>query len=363
MKQFLDNFMKDYQNIDENKIEEFRRVFKQSVSLVKSIFGKNAFNLYTNKDGKSGKQDKVINQGLFDLLLYGFTKYEQNQVMPYKDSLKEELLWLMTNDDDFVGSISGAGTGSTKKFEIKMDIWLSSLKKIIGSPRIEPRCFSWEIKNQLWESNPVCSICVQQIESLVDAEVDHIDFYWRGGKSIPENARLTHRFCNRSRREEAIKGKNMTLSRKAGKHDVDYDAFTNIENKLRGKIHTMLSDEKDNYWDNFIPENVRYKIEERVRNEIVKFRYLKNDIERYENKLTFCDIFDYLKIIKSNWNIFEEYFGSKTETDKHFTNLAEYRNAVKHGRDINPIVKKTGETSMEWINNILNYINQDEEEE
>jgi hypothetical protein len=75
MKQFLNNFMKDYQNIDENKIEEFRRVFKQSVNLVKSIFGKNAFYLYTSKDGISGKQEKVINQGLFDILLYGFTRY------------------------------------------------------------------------------------------------------------------------------------------------------------------------------------------------------------------------------------------------------------------------------------------------
>lgn len=361
MKQFLNKFMKDYQNIDEINIEEFRRVFKQSVNLVKSIFGKNAFYLYTNKDGRSGKQDKVINQGLFDLLLYGFTEYEQNQVMPYKDSLKEELLWLMTNDDEFVGSISGAGTGSKIKFAKKMEIWLLSLKNIIGSPRIEPRCFSWEIKKQLWEGNPVCLICGQQIESLVDAEVDHIDFYWRGGKSIPENARLTHRFCNRSRKEE-ISSKNMTLLRKASNLEVDNDALTNIENNLRDKIHAMLSDEKDDYWDNFIPENIRYKIDERVRTEIVKFPYLKSNYEKCENKLKLCDIFDYLKIIKFNWNMFAEYFGSKRETEKHFNSWVQYRNAVKHGRDIDPIEKKTGEAGMEWISNILNYINQEEEE-
>jgi hypothetical protein len=32
-----------------------------------------------------------------------------------------------------------------------------------------------------------------------DTEVDHIEHYWRGGKTIPENARLTHRYCNRVR--------------------------------------------------------------------------------------------------------------------------------------------------------------------
>lgn len=29
-------------------------------------------------------------------------------------------------------------------------------------------------------------ICKQQIESVDDAEIDHIEFYWRGGKTIPE---------------------------------------------------------------------------------------------------------------------------------------------------------------------------------
>jgi 5-methylcytosine-specific restriction endonuclease McrA len=32
-----------------------------------------------------------------------------------------------------------------------------------------------------------------------DADIDHIKHYWRGGKTIPENARLTHRYCNRKR--------------------------------------------------------------------------------------------------------------------------------------------------------------------
>ena len=38
----------------------------------------------------------------------------------------------------------------------------------------------------------------------VDSAVDHIEQYWMGGKTIPENARLTHRFCNwsRPRKEE-----------------------------------------------------------------------------------------------------------------------------------------------------------------
>jgi hypothetical protein len=200
IKAFLNSFMETHREIDDNKLQEFTRVFRQTVSLVKVVFGEHAFNLYTSKDGVSGKHTKAINQGLFDVLMYGFTEYDQNQVMPYKDALKEELFWLMTRHDDFVGTISGAGTGTTDKFTKKIEIWLDSLKKVIGSPKTEPRCFSWKIKNQLWERDSVCSICGQRIESVDDAEVDHIEFYWRGGETIPENARLTHRYCNRSRR-------------------------------------------------------------------------------------------------------------------------------------------------------------------
>jgi len=32
-----------------------------------------------------------------------------------------------------------------------------------------------------------------------DAAIDHIQQYGQGGQTIPENARLTHRYCNLAR--------------------------------------------------------------------------------------------------------------------------------------------------------------------
>ena len=173
MKSFLTNFMEDYRNIDSSKVNEFKKMFKQTVNLVITVFGKKAFSLYSNKDNMSGKYENVINKGLFDVLMNGFTRYDQHQVMPHKDALKEELFWLM-NDDKFLDVITGAGTDSNKKLERKFDIWLSSLKTILGYPENEARFFSWEFKKRLWEKNPVCSICGQKIEQLDDSEVDHI---------------------------------------------------------------------------------------------------------------------------------------------------------------------------------------------
>ena len=41
---------------------------------------------------------------------------------------------------------------------------------------------------------PVCMIAGNH-----DSAVDHIGQYWQGGKTIPENARLTHWYCNSTR--------------------------------------------------------------------------------------------------------------------------------------------------------------------
>ena len=37
------------------------------------------------------------------------------------------------------------------------------------------------------------------ITLINDAALDHEKHYWRGGKTIPENARLVHRQCNLQR--------------------------------------------------------------------------------------------------------------------------------------------------------------------
>jgi hypothetical protein len=77
-------------------------------------------------------------------------------------------------------------------------IWEEHLEHIIGSKK-EPRCFSSKLKEEMYRADPTCAICWQRIQTMDDAALDHIHQYWMGGKTIPENARLTHRYCNWSR--------------------------------------------------------------------------------------------------------------------------------------------------------------------
>lgn len=201
MKQFLNREMENNKEIDERKENELRNVFKKSVELTKTVFGERAFKRFipgTEKDNKGKWEVKKINKSLFDVVMYGFTQYDKHQIVPYADSIREELIYLMANDKEFIDSII-ISTSAKSKVITRFDKWRESLRNIVGFPKTEPRCFSAELKKELFERNNTCQICGQEIQNLDDAEVDHPEFYWRGGKTIPENARLVHRYCNRAR--------------------------------------------------------------------------------------------------------------------------------------------------------------------
>ena len=202
MKQFLNREMENNRNISEEKIKELRRVFKETVSMVKSVFGDKAFRRFIPGDEKdpNGRWEiRKINVGLFEIIMFGFSRYNKNQIIPLSDVIREELLHMMTSDKEFIASISGSGTTSTAKVTTRFKKWLDALEKIVGMPKTEPRTFSWELKKQLYEQNPVCAICGNKIMVIDDAAIDHIEHYWRGGKTIPSNARLVHRYCNLKR--------------------------------------------------------------------------------------------------------------------------------------------------------------------
>jgi len=199
IKSFLNNEMLKYRNLSDKEFEEMESVFEKSIEMAYSVFGKNAFRrFYIGRDGShSGKwEENKLNVALWDTLLYTFSFFEKSQIIPIADSVREECLDLLANDEKFVEYIVTTGD-NPDRVQYRADIWLQKLKSLVSE--VEPRNFTRALKVKLFESNPACVICEQTIYDVDDAEVDHIKHYWRGGKTIEENARLTHRFCNRSR--------------------------------------------------------------------------------------------------------------------------------------------------------------------
>ncbi len=201
MKRFFNLDMEKFHDVDEKHENELKAVFKKAVQLTYTVFGNNAFKRFmpgTERDQNGFWEKRKINQALFDIVMFGFTQYEKNQVVPLSDAIREELIWLMTHDKEFIDSIL-ISTSSKDKVYTRFEKWIHSLKQVLGAPKSEERNFTFSLKKQLYGSNPACDICNQHIHTVDDSEVDHIEFYWRGGKTIPSNARLVHRYCNRAR--------------------------------------------------------------------------------------------------------------------------------------------------------------------
>lgn len=201
MKKFLNEEMDKRQNISDADANDLRAAFKQAVTLIDSMLGKHAFKRFypgENKENPNGYWEKAkFNASLYDVLMWSLARADKNLVMNNLDAIREGLLDLMS-DDGFIHSILYATSGK-RQVEARFDKWRGVLDSILENQRKEPRCFSRELKEELYKQNPTCQICGNRIAHVDDAAVDHIEQYWRGGKTIPENARLVHRYCNSAR--------------------------------------------------------------------------------------------------------------------------------------------------------------------
>lgn len=198
---FLNREMEKYQFISVNDASELKTAFKNSIYIVKSLLGKYAFKRYykgTNSNPNGNWEPKKFNASLYDILMYSFAREDKNNVFRNLDAVREALIYLMTSDHEFIDSIE-LSTSSVQAVTKRFDKWRLTLQQVVGIQNKEPRCFSYDLKQQMFDQNCICDICGQKIQSVDDSALDHIEQYWRGGKTIPENARLTHRFCNSAR--------------------------------------------------------------------------------------------------------------------------------------------------------------------
>lgn len=206
IRNFLNIEAQEKRNISEKELLELKVAFKNSCQIIRSLFDSNAFKrFYKGKDGQPNGfwETKKFNTSLFDILMYSFAKEDKNKVFQNLDSIKEALITLMTDDQEFVDAIE-LSTSSVQAVTTRFDKWRLMLQSIIGISQKEPRCFSYKLKEDLMTANATCTICQQNILSIDDSAIDHIKQYWMGGKTIPENARLTHRYCNWARPRKEI---------------------------------------------------------------------------------------------------------------------------------------------------------------
>lgn len=205
MAQFLNADMKKYRNIITEENQSLSHAFKNSVTLVRSLLGEHAFKRYYRGDSKSPNgrwEPKKFNASLYDVLMYSFADADKNRVMANLTAIREALMVLMTENQEFIDAIE-LSTSATRMVQKRFDLWRMTLDAILEQSPQQPRLFTQAFKMQLYNTNPICALCNNHIADPDDAAVDHIEMYWLGGRTDPTNARLAHRYCNWARPKAA----------------------------------------------------------------------------------------------------------------------------------------------------------------
>jgi hypothetical protein len=192
LKAFFNEFCDTYRNPGEEKLNEFRNQFKKAIKAAYTIFGNRGFRL-TSKS-------RSANASVFQVICVSFTDYDLGALTRSADAIYEEYLDLVSTDEHWVNCVSRS-TGDSNRISYAFETWKTRLEQVMenSEPNDSTRLFSRKLKEELYRQSDVCKICEQKISLIDDAVLDHDKHYWRGGQTVPENARLVHRHCNATR--------------------------------------------------------------------------------------------------------------------------------------------------------------------
>lgn len=138
--------MRKYQYIEQNDIDSLKTAFKNAVAIIKSLFDSRAFKRFYKGNEKNPNgywEPKKFNASLYDILMYSFAREDKNKVYQNLDSIREALIYLMTNDQEFIDSIE-LSTSSIQAVTKRFDKWRMTLQDILGIAQKEPRCFTFQ---------------------------------------------------------------------------------------------------------------------------------------------------------------------------------------------------------------------------
>ena len=201
IRRFLNQDMERHRNQTSGDEAQLRKAFKDALMIVKSLFGEHAFKRFYpgNEANPNGWwEPKRFNASLFDVWMGVFADVDKNRAYAALDCLREGLIQLMGTNAQFIQAIQ-LGTSEQTQVRTRFDLTRQTVEEILRDYPTQPRCFSAALKRELFDRDPTCALCGNAIQTIDDAHVDHVRQYWTGGETIPENARLTHRYCNMAR--------------------------------------------------------------------------------------------------------------------------------------------------------------------
>ena len=205
IKKFLNDTMRKFRNLDDVDAKKIRDYFKKACLNTRSLLGDKAFRRFSAGDAghQDGQWEKPLNISLYDIVMDSMSRIDSNVLMRHLDAIREAYISVISTDEAMISTIT-KGTSDKPVVTARFTIWNNILNSIIADDKADERCFSRSFKQKLYDNDPTCAICGQYIADIDDSAVDHIEQYWKGGKTIPSNARLAHRYCNCARPKDDV---------------------------------------------------------------------------------------------------------------------------------------------------------------
>lgn len=199
LKRFLNEYMGSYAPKDPTQIKLLEILFRQTMKNVYIVFGSNSGRLYgTGTEGQqtiAGKWETNFSISALDIQASALIGHLPDKVQAAAEQIREAYIFYLLTNPQIRLAISRrpADKNATK---LRWFGFKNEVQNILNNVYIEPRFFSYDLRQQLYNVSQVCAICQNQIHSFDDCTVDHIQPYSRGGKTVSSNAQLAHRSCN-----------------------------------------------------------------------------------------------------------------------------------------------------------------------
>lgn len=122
MKPFINNYMKENMDLSDDRIENLKQLFDETINKIFITFGEKAFFRITDDNNNV---EKRMNRSLIDVLMLVFSRKTIDDCIKNKDKYKNILKELCTKNSIFIDSIT-QGTSDRKKIKNRLEIGLDS---------------------------------------------------------------------------------------------------------------------------------------------------------------------------------------------------------------------------------------------
>jgi hypothetical protein len=137
-----------------------------------------------------------------------------------------------------------------------------------------------------------------------------------------------------------------------------------LERQLRELIVARLSESFGALaWEHGLPPELQRTLQGRIDARVQNNPFEAGQYAALDTRLEHCMMSDYPKIIRRNWDLFQDVFGDVAQFEQCVGAAINVRNGLKHDRDLNSSERAFGEGGLLWLEECLKRVPRNEADE